>query len=730
MNKQPKVSIIVPVYNVERYLEDCLESIFSQTYRNIEIILVDDGSTDSSGTICESYKNSQSNIIIIHKTNQGVNYARRDGFKASSGEFIVFVDSDDIISPDFIRTHVKMLLNTSTDITVGKVHNFYGESLSQNEIEQCNVKGAHLDYMVWKNKKDILSAFITSSPPYNNMALMCTWSKLYKREVIEKVNWKIANYKHGEDYFINLQAYNEANSVCFINEYCYYYRRNRSDKLTQNLQYNISPDKEKISNFEYVKRLTQNYKNFSNKENLDLSKEIIITQCRLYTYWLAKLIDTGELSIDLWNKYIIDRLVPLIPNFKSQDFRDYMRENLVYGEKLYQDLYVKLNSIYENQKLEKYLQYKISLLNVLTNRPQNYIDYTDAWVVMDRPDSSTDNGYHFYKWMKKYHPNENIFYVINSDSKDISSLKSENFNLVFTNTDQHKELLNKCLVEIYAYYTFNSCKERTIFNSLKVYMGHGIKLNNSLNPGLSKNDLFVTTFKKEFDFFTENHQDFRTIQTGLPRFENLIKKSEILKDHIVIAPQWRRWLNKKVTKNNNYFIQWSDIINSNELEYLSSKYKVIFMIHPELEIKLDLLSIPKYVETLRYSDLGAIKLQNLMKRTVLMITDFSSVAVDYSISGSNITYFQFDRNEYYKDHTTEKGWFNYDNDGFGPVFFKSEDLIKYLIKQDKNNFRSETKYTKRLEGLINNNFEMLKSPSENLYKQIIDTLKKKSAKNT
>lgn len=723
MSKENKVSVIVPVYNVERYLEDCLKSILSQTYQNLEIILVNDGSTDNSGTICDDYESKQSNIKVIHKSNEGVNYARRDGFQASTGELIVFLDSDDIISPDFIKNHLEMLERTSADITVGKVHSFYGEFLSQGEIEQCSVKSSNLDYMAWRNKHDILSAFITSSPPYSNMALMSLWSKLYKRKVIETVNWEIANYKHGEDYFINLQTYNKANSVCFINKYCYYYRRSRQGKLTQSTQYNISPSGKKISNLEYVDELIKMYKHLSYKEKLDLDKEIIISQCRLYTYWLDKLIDMKILDIDLWKKHIVNKLIPLILEFKTKDIKNYTREKLTYGEKLHKDLWAKLTPIYKNQKIEKYLQYKISLLNSVTNKPQNYIDYTDAWVVMDRPESSTDNGYHFYKWMKKHHPSKNIFYVINNDSKDVPHLKSENFNLVFTNTEQHKELLNNCIVEIYAYYTFNLCKERTVFNSLKVYLSHGIKLNNSLNPGLCKNDLFVTTFKREFDFFTKNHKDFKTIQTGLPRLKNLIKKSKVPKDHIIIAPQWRRWLKKKVTRDNNYFTQWSNLINSEVLKSLSQKYKIVFIIHPELETKFDLLNIPKYMKIKRYSDLGAIKLQNLMKKTILMITDFSSVAVDYAIAGSDIVYFQFDRNKYYKNHTVRKGWFDYDLDGFGPVFFKSKDLIAYLSKLDENNFNSNEKYKKRLHELIDSDLQMLKSPSENIYKQIINNLK-------
>lgn len=727
MRKPTTISIVVPVYNVEHYLEECLKSILAQTYKDSEIILVDDGSTDNSGKLCDKYSNKFDFISVIHKQNEGVNFARRDGFIASRGDFIAFVDSDDILAPDYIATHIDLINKTFADITVGKTHNFYGESLSQNEIDQCQVKGEKLDYTVCTEKRKILSAFMTSLPPYGNMVLMCVWSKLYRRKVLEGINWEIANYRHGEDYFINIQAYDNANSVCFINEYCYYYRRDRTEKLTLNARHNTTPQGKKISNFTYIKELKSFYEQISKKRKIDLTKEIVITQCRLYTYWLDKLIDMNQLSSDLWDKYIKNELVPLIPQFKTKNFCDYTRENLTYGEKLHKDLGIKLEAIYKNQEIEKYLQYKIATIKESLSKPQIYMDYSNAWVIMDRPDSSTDNGYHFYKWMRSNHPGTKVFYVISGDSKDVENLKSEGFNLVFTNTGQHKELLDKCDVEIYAYYTFNLCPQRTDFNSIKVYLGHGVKLNNSLNPGLSKNDLFVTTFKREYEFFKKEHQDFITIQTGLPRFENLVKDSTDKKEQIVIAPQWRRWLNKKANKQDNYFIQWSNFLNSKELKKMSYNHVLLFMIHPELETKSAFIKIPSYIETCKYNELGATNLQKLIKQTKLMITDFSSIAVDYAIAGADIIYFQFDREEYYKNHTAGKGWFDYDDDGFGPVFFNTNDLRKYIERYPGTSRSDKKIYGNRLKHLLSNDNQVLETPSQNLYQQIVKHWKNRNS---
>lgn len=724
MRTKPLVSIITPVYNVENYISDYIKSVLSQSYKNLEIFLVDDGSIDKSGELCDELAKQDNRIKVIHQTNLGANYARRNGFEKSKGEFIAFVDADDIIANNFIETHLSLLNKTDSDISVGKTHNFYGITLTKQEIDQCRIKSDTIDYTVWKDKKTILSSFITSLPPYTNMALMCMWSKLYRRVVLEDIDWKIANYIHGEDYFINAQAYNNSKSVCYINEYCYYYRRTRAEKLTLNAKDNTTPNGDKISNLAYVNELAKMYKKLSIQSGIDLSKEIVITQCRLYTYWIDKLIEIHQLTSETWIKYIIKKLLPLIPVFKSKDFENYMRYNLIYGEKLHKELIPKLNSISENQEIEKYLQFKMSVLKEQASKPQIYIDYTNAWVIMDRPDCSTDNGYHFYKWIRKNHPNINAFFVINENSKDVQYLKEERFNLVFTNTLQHIELLNKCSVEIYAYYTFNLCPQRTIFNSLKVYLGHGLKLNNTLNPGLDNNDLLITTFKREYEYIKRNHNDFKTVQTGMPRYKSLIKPSTSMRDIVVIAPQWRRWLNKKASKHDNYFIQWSEFINSDEFKQLSSKYKIVFIIHPELESKVDLLEMPDFIEKLRYYDLGAVKIQELMKQTKLFITDFSSVAVDFAIAGSEIIYFQFDRDDYYSNHTAKKGWFNYDLDGFGPVFFTNKDLTKYIVQYNNQEKAKVKIYQTRLQSLIGNDKQKLENPSENIYNLIVASLKK------
>ena len=113
------VSIIIPVYNVEEYLEQCLDSVINQTYNNLEIWLIDDGSKDSSGKICDKYKELDSRIRVIHKENGGLSSARNAALDLMKGEYVYFLDSDDFISLDLIETYINFVRKYNVDVLMG-----------------------------------------------------------------------------------------------------------------------------------------------------------------------------------------------------------------------------------------------------------------------------------------------------------------------------------------------------------------------------------------------------------------------------------------------------------------------------------------------------------------------------------------------------------------------------------------------------------------------------------
>lgn len=141
------ISIIVPVYNVEKYLNKCIDSIINQTYKNIEIILVDDGSTDNSGKICDEYLLRDSRIKVIHKNNGGLSSARNEGINISSGEYIGFVDSDDWVEPNMYEEMYKKILYSNADIVdCGYWKEYENKSIkyiSANEVKFCGENLLH-----------------------------------------------------------------------------------------------------------------------------------------------------------------------------------------------------------------------------------------------------------------------------------------------------------------------------------------------------------------------------------------------------------------------------------------------------------------------------------------------------------------------------------------------------------------------------------------------------------
>lgn len=141
--KQPEVSIVVPVFNVEKYLERCVNSILSQTFKEFEVILVDDGSTDYSGMLCDQYSNRDSRVRVIHKTNGGLSDARNVGIDAALGKWILFVDSDDFIEPEMVSTLHTLAVNEKAQIAICGIRNCYEgmSSIQYPKIEQFSCTG-------------------------------------------------------------------------------------------------------------------------------------------------------------------------------------------------------------------------------------------------------------------------------------------------------------------------------------------------------------------------------------------------------------------------------------------------------------------------------------------------------------------------------------------------------------------------------------------------------------
>lgn len=203
------VSIIVPVYNVENFLEKCIDSLLNQSYSNIEIILVDDGSPDSFADICDKYSSLDSRVVTIHKKNGGLSSARNAGLRICKGAYIMFVDSDDWIAQDLIEKMVKEIQEHSVQlVTCGR----------------CVVDGNIKKYIT-SGKNEMLSVEeVIKKSIFNDKIGIAAWGKLYERQILDQILFPEGEIH--EDVAVIYNIFNRCSSIFVMNYAGYYYRYN------------------------------------------------------------------------------------------------------------------------------------------------------------------------------------------------------------------------------------------------------------------------------------------------------------------------------------------------------------------------------------------------------------------------------------------------------------------------------------------------------------------------
>ena len=212
----PKVTIIIPVYKVEEYVGRCIESVINQTYKNLEIIIIDDGSPDNSGSIADKYMIIDKRILVVHKTNGGLSSARNTGIELSSGEFISFLDGDDWLDLFFVEKLLSFFSNYEVDIVVS-------EFIKTNEFQKISsIKNN--SYTIFSNLEAL-----SNLAHFNNILLTISCSKIYKRALFNGILFPLK--KVHEDEFIAHKILNKAQKIIVINQPLYYYFQ-RPDSIT------------------------------------------------------------------------------------------------------------------------------------------------------------------------------------------------------------------------------------------------------------------------------------------------------------------------------------------------------------------------------------------------------------------------------------------------------------------------------------------------------------------
>lgn len=231
------ISVIVPVYNVEKYLDRCVESIVNQTYKNLEIILVNDGSTDNSGQICDVWAEKDNRIRVIHQSNMGGGAARNAALEIAKGDYIAFVDSDDYIANDMYQ-YLHNLMETETDIAECGYVNVDNDredfKSAGNNIFVCDTKKA-MEY-------HILDKYFKQMPV----------TKLYKKKCIESVRFPVGT-KIDDEYF-TYKTIGKANKLVHSTKICYAYRQHSSSVMhSANVEKCIQAIESRVERYKYIK---------------------------------------------------------------------------------------------------------------------------------------------------------------------------------------------------------------------------------------------------------------------------------------------------------------------------------------------------------------------------------------------------------------------------------------------------------------------------------------------
>lgn len=299
------ISIIVPIYNVEKYLNKCVESILKQTYDNLEIILVDDGSLDNCGNICDEYAKKDSRIIVLHKTNGGLSDARNKGINIAKGKYIGFVDSDDYIDNDMFEILYNLCKNNNADISM----------ISYKEIENEIIINENSNYTNKVFKYNNIEAIkeLLKDEKIKNYA----WNKLYKKELFDGIEYPIKMAY--EDVGTTYKLFEKAKKIIWYDIPKYNYIRRGTSIVSKNTYKNLK---------DFIDLSYQRYNYFensiySNKIKIENSYSFIRNMIMFYLNYqidnIQELDAVFEYYYPLFNKIIEQNYNEIILEMSKQN---------------------------------------------------------------------------------------------------------------------------------------------------------------------------------------------------------------------------------------------------------------------------------------------------------------------------------------------------------------------------------------------------------------------------
>lgn len=321
------ISIIVPVYNVEKYVLKCLQSIQNQTYQNFEVIIVDDGSIDGGGEICDKFAESDKRFGVIHQSNMGLSAARNTGLEVAKGEFLMFVDSDDYIHPQMLEILYRCCVEKKAEVAVCKYLTF-------GEGEDVNFSSINWDACDTMVVSGIESCQRIYTETVCETVISC--NKLYRREVFEKMRFPVG--KIHEDEFVTYKILYDVEKVVYVDEVLYFYLQRQNSIMSQ-----TNYGSNHMVMLEMARESILFYLSKNNKRLAELALERAYGLCKMLyeKYGIAKRKDLQKVVLECYRS-IFEKFHGLVEMSKAQEFTTWLYGYYPVASQNLSDLYHRL----------------------------------------------------------------------------------------------------------------------------------------------------------------------------------------------------------------------------------------------------------------------------------------------------------------------------------------------------------------------------------------------------
>lgn len=759
-----KYSIVCPIYNVEKYLDDFFKSIIKQRLdfkNNIFIICVDDGSTDDSAKIIKKYqKKYPKNITYLYKANGGLSSARNYGLKFVKTHWLCFTDPDDFLNRDYfyeVDRNIRKYNNENISMLATNYIFYFEKYKIYKDNHPLNFKFKKDSVFVNKNLDDFIqpncASVVFNKEKIKNIIFreelkpVLEDVRFVAEFLVQNINSKSIFLKNAK-YFYRKRAQQNSIMDTFWKDKGYFLISPKIGTLYLLQNYKIYSFVQKVCiyhMFWQIKALIFNPEKLAilNNEEKELFKELLfenfkfIDSCNIknfnlhafdffYKKGILNYFKNEDLSeniafiesIDDKNdeilikyyfndvnhktKILLDNEVTIVKHSKIRQY-DLLDKIFLYEKRIWLKLKndtEMLDIFMDSQKLKlvfnnNFINDLNKVLKVLNKQKKQRIKNSNLWLFADMSWRADDNAEHLYRYVMRNHPKQKIAFILSKKSIDYLRLKKEGFKLVDPKSFYFKYLIYKADKIISSHvdrYIFNALGGDTLKTKDFIFLQHGV-IKDDLSRWLNqrKIDIFITSTKAEYDSIAGdfNHYKFSTkevVLTGLARWDALIKNNILNTKQILIMPTWREYLSGKVQKygararnpefvKSLYFQKWQEFLCSKELEKLAVQcgYSIVFIPHPQVRMYLEDFNLPSYIIT-SYKE----SMQELFCKSSLMITDYSSVAFEMAVLKKPVLYYQFDKDEFFAKHSYTQGYFDYERDGFGEVYFNYNQLLYYL----------------------------------------------------